>query len=170
LAVDAAIEIADETAVAGQPTNPPDSRKPPPAADANQGREHATAEGTFRALVIDDEESILEMVSIALEAMNCRATLLHGSAGVKPALAAGDFDIVISDLKMPGQNGAEVYQFIRENYPTLAQRFLLMTGNLADAENYAAELARVPVLSKPFTIARLRQAVGALLQMSCADR
>jgi signal transduction histidine kinase/CheY-like chemotaxis protein len=170
LAVGAAIEIAADTATAGQSPNPPDSRNPAPASDANQIRENAKAEDTFHALVIDDEESILEMVSMALEAMNCRATLLHGSARVGATLAAGDFDIVISDLKMPGQNGAEVYRFIRENYPKLAKRFMLMTGNLADGESYMAELASVPVLPKPFTIARLRQVAGALLQKNNTDR
>ena len=170
LDVDVAIEIAAATTKDEPLTTLADIPKPAPASDLDQSRENAKAEGTFHALVIDDEESILEMVSIALEAMNCRATLLHGSAGVGAALAAGDFDIVISDLKMPGQNGAEVYRFIREKYPKLAKRFMLMTGNLADAEKYAAELASVPILPKPFTIARLRQAVGDLFQTNNTGR
>jgi two-component system, NtrC family, sensor kinase len=116
------------------------------------------------ARLIDDEESILDMVSIALENLNFRSTLLHGSARVEHALAHGHFDLVISDLKMPGQNGADVYHFIRGIYPELAGRFLLMTGNAADVEKYWAELAGVPVLSKPFTIARLREAVIDLLR------
>jgi hypothetical protein len=40
-----------------------------------------------RALVIDDEQGILEMVSDALERVKCRATMILGSAGVKAALA-----------------------------------------------------------------------------------
>lgn len=123
----------------------------------------------LQVLVIDDEESILDMVSIALENMNFRSTLLHGSTGVEDALAHADFDLVISDLKMPGQNGADVYHFIRIKYPELAGRFLLMTGNVADVEKYSAELAGVPVLSKPFTIARLREAVADLLRKPSID-
>ena len=126
----------------------------------------AKPEPAFHALVIDDEESILELVSVALEPLNGRTTLLSSSSGVGAALAAGQFDLVISDLKMPGKNGAEVFRFIRENYPKLAPRFLLMTGNLADAEKYSFDLDAVPVLPKPFTIASLRQAVTALLR-SC---
>jgi hypothetical protein len=45
-----------------------------------------------------------------------------------------------------------------------------MTGNLADAEKYAAELASVPILPKAFTIARLRQEVGDLLQTNNTGR
>jgi signal transduction histidine kinase/CheY-like chemotaxis protein len=129
----------------------------------------AKNEEILQALVIDDEESILDMVSIALENLNFRSTLLHGSARVEHALAHGHFDLVISDLKMPGQNGADVYHFIRGKYPVLAGRFLLMTGNVADVEKYWAKLAAVPVLSKPFTIARLREAVIDLLGNTTAD-
>lgn len=124
----------------------------------------AKNEEILQALVIDDEESILDMVSIALENLNFRSTLLHGSAGVEDALARGHFDLVISDLKMPGQNGADVYRFIREKRPELVRHFLLMTGNVADVEKYSGELASVRVLSKPFTIARLREAVTELLR------
>jgi signal transduction histidine kinase/CheY-like chemotaxis protein len=126
-----------------------------------------SAKGLY-VLVIDDEESILEMVLVALEPLNCRVTLLNGSSGVEAALAANYFDLVISDLKMPGQNGAEIFRFIRQNYPALASRFLLMSGNLADAEKYADELKAVTVLPKPFTVAHLRRVVTDLLQKATA--
>jgi len=116
------------------------------------------------ALVIDDEQGILEMVSDALERVNCRATLLLGSAEVMAALQRQKFDLVICDLKMPGQNGFEVYRMIHELHPELAARFILMTGNLADAEKYTMELAAVSLLPKPFTLAQLREAVEVALQ------
>ncbi len=171
LAIDAAIETAsDANAASTVESGEEESRRGPneiskPSNDsaADPIAKDARAVPAFHALVIDDEESILEMVGSALEAMNGRSTLVGSSARVEAALAAAAFDIVISDLKMPGRNGAEVYRFIREKYPRLANRFMLMTGNLVDAESYAAELASVPILSKPFTIARLRHAVSELL-------
>jgi CheY-like chemotaxis protein len=117
------------------------------------------------ALVIDDEEDILEMIRYALKSVNCHTTLLHGSAGVKAALEQNDFDLVICDLKMPGQNGLEVYRLVRSMRRNLARHFLLMTGNLADADDHAAELADVPILPKPFTLARLREAVSDTLSI-----
>jgi two-component system NtrC family sensor kinase len=116
------------------------------------------------ALVIDDEQGILEMISDALERVKCRATLNLGSAGVEAALAREKFDLVICDLKMPGQNGFEVYKMIHETRPELAERFILMTGNLADAEKYTIELASVTLLQKPFTLMQLREAVEKLLR------
>ncbi|MGH9714997.1 MAG: hybrid sensor histidine kinase/response regulator [Candidatus Acidiferrales bacterium] len=116
------------------------------------------------ALVIDDEQGILEMVSDALVRINCRTTALSDSAGVKAALEREKFDLVLCDLKMPGQNGFEVYRLIRETRPELAARFILMTGNIADAEKYTEELAEVFLLPKPFTLSRLREAVDAMLR------
>jgi signal transduction histidine kinase/CheY-like chemotaxis protein len=115
------------------------------------------------ALVIDDEEGILEMVGDALERAGCRVTLLQGSREVEVALKKDKFDLVICDLKMPGRNGLAVYQLLRTAHPELASHFLLMNGNLADAEDHAVELAAVPILAKPFTLVRLREAVSQLL-------
>jgi CheY-like chemotaxis protein len=79
------------------------------------------------------------------------------------AIEHGQFDFILCDLEMPGQNGLDILRLIREKRSDLASRFLLMTGNLADPERHAVELASVPVLPKPFTLARLRETVEELL-------
>lgn len=117
----------------------------------------------WHALVVDDEKDILEMIEQALERLKCRTTLLLGSGGVEAALDKEKFDLVVSDLKMPGKNGLDIYRMIRAKYPDLANRFLLMTGNLTDADEHDIELAAVPILPKPFTLAHLREAVEQLL-------
>jgi two-component system NtrC family sensor kinase len=137
----------------------PGRERPADLLSATQGRNG----GVTQALVIDDEQGILEMVSDALVRVKCRATLVLGSAGVKAALERERFDLVICDLKMPGQNGFEVYHMISELRPELAARFILMTGYIADAEKYTMELAAVSLLAKPFTLAQLRKAVESLL-------
>lgn len=121
-------------------------------------------DGAFHALVIDDEPGILEMVSDALTGINCKTTALSTSAAAEAALDRGQFDLVICDLKMPGQNGIELYRLIRKLRPELAARFILMTGNIADAEKYTEELAEISLLPKPFTLARLREAVNEMLR------
>jgi CheY-like chemotaxis protein len=95
--------------------------------------------------------------------VHCRATLLHGSANVEAALAKEPFDLVICDLKMPEKNGLEVFRLIRAQQPQLAAHFILMTGNFADADRHAEELANVLILAKPFTLAQLRESVELLL-------
>jgi len=115
-------------------------------------------------LVIDDEADILEMITEALEPLGCRVTTLQDSEQATAALARENIDAVLCDLKMPGRNGFEVYSLIRKQFPDLADRFILMTGNLADADRYGADLDAILVLPKPFTLARLRESVQEVLR------
>jgi CheY-like chemotaxis protein len=94
--------------------------------------------------------------------------LLRGSSGFEAALAANHFDLVISNLKMPGQSGAEIFRFIRRNHPSRDRRFLLMSGDFADADKYGDDLKIVPVLPKPFSVKHLRRVVTELLQQPIA--
>jgi len=133
-----------------------------PVARSAAHSSEAAAE-TRHALVIDDEAGILEMVADGLEALHCRTTTIQDSSAVPAALEQDEYDLVLCDLKMPGHNGFEIYQLIRESRPELAARFILMTGNLADAKKYSADLAEVTLLPKPFTLARLRETVKEVL-------
>ena len=134
-----------------------------PAANAKASKGVEATSVIRHALVIDDEIGILEMVGDALEGAGCRVTLLHGSNEVEAALQKDQFDVVLCDLKMPGQSGLDVFRLLRSTRPELAARFVLMTGNLGDAQEHGAELASVPILPKPFTVSRLREAVTSLL-------
>jgi CheY-like chemotaxis protein len=64
---------------------------------------------------------------------------------------------------MPQRNGLEILRLLRRSRPNLLRRFLLMTGNLADAEESAAELNGIPILHKPFTLSQLSEAVRPFL-------
>ena len=132
-------------------------------ARSDMGKETGQIAG-LRALVIDDEVSILDMVSDALEGMNCHATLVDCSASVEAALERGEFDFVMCDLKMPALNGLEIYRLVRRKRPNLAEHFLLMTGDISDSKVPMRELAAVPVLLKPFSLDRLREAIAEVIQ------
>jgi signal transduction histidine kinase/ActR/RegA family two-component response regulator len=117
------------------------------------------------ALAIDDEPAISQLVGQFLESCGWRAVILNDSTAVEARLAEQPFALVICDLKMSGMNGLDVLRLLRHKQPKLAQRFLLMTGNLADAEQMQnVELAGIPILRKPFTLSRLAESVDALLK------
>jgi signal transduction histidine kinase/CheY-like chemotaxis protein len=153
LLFDPSVEL--ETPEAAAELSPVPVPAPPPVKSESSPK--------YEVLVIDDERGILEMVSDALERLHCRSTLLTGSADASAAIEHGNFNLILCDLKMPGQNGLDILRFTRERRPDLALRFLLMTGNLADTEKRAVELAGVPVLPKPFTLSRLRETVEEFL-------
>lgn len=109
-----------------------------------------------RFLVIDDEADILNLVAEVLGSAETKIVTLQDSNRLDSVLD-GAFDAVLCDLKMPGRDGLSVLRKVRELRPDLARHFLLMTGNLADAEKAAAELEGIPILPKPFTLSGLRE-------------
>jgi signal transduction histidine kinase/ActR/RegA family two-component response regulator len=137
-----------------------------PARPGEAALEKSDQQGSgARVLVIDDEARITELVAAILAARGCRPFTLNDSTLAEASLEKQDFDLVLCDLKMPGKSGVEILRWLREKRPALARRFLLMTGNLADAtEKEMRDLADVPILRKPFTLAQLTQAVQDLLR------
>jgi two-component system NtrC family sensor kinase len=160
--------------VEGQGTNmrivlpvadPPKSAGGEPAHSEAAAMENRDAWSGPLALVVDDEPAISQLVGQFLESRGWRAVILNDSTAVEASLAEQPFALVICDLKMPGMNGLDVLRLLRHKQPKLAQRFLLMTGNLADAEQMQnVELAGIPILRKPFALSRLAESLDALLK------
>jgi len=112
-----------------------------------------------RVLVVDDEFAVGEMLKQVLTQHGCCVTCLQNSAAVEATIRNNEFDLIICDLKMPGLDGLQVLRLLRKSHRKLARRFLLMTGNLADADKHEIELVAVPLLQKPFTMTQLLQAI-----------
>ena len=123
-----------------------------------------SASAKQRVLVIDDEEGLLEMVGDALERSGYDVTRLAGSSQAEATLKSENFDLILCDLKMPGRSGVDVYRLVKAVRPELSARFLLMTGNTSDVEQHGPEFAAVPIVPKPFTLTRLREAITQLLE------
>ena len=113
--------------------------------------------------MIDDEADILNLVSVVLTKTGASVVTLQDSARLESVLNERTFDAVLCDLKMPGKDGLWVLRTLREKQPELAQKFLLMTGNLADADKARIDLEDVPVLPKPFTLTGLRTMIGEIV-------
>jgi DNA-binding NtrC family response regulator len=112
-----------------------------------------------RILVVDDEPNIRRLVSAILRQQGYSVT---EAADARMALAALDqerFDLVISDLHMPGLSGIALTKRIRSRDPVLP--ILIMSGDLDEA--YDALTARATAfLPKPFARDRLLKAVRRL--------
>jgi CheY-like chemotaxis protein len=61
-------------------------------------------------LVLDDEADTCEVVAIVLTKCGARVTTATSAAEALEAVAAADFDLIVSDIGMPGVDG---YEFIR---------------------------------------------------------
>jgi CheY-like chemotaxis protein len=117
-----------------------------------------------RVLVVDDEEFLLECLVDAMTSWGCRTMSCSQGAEAIEKLQQEAFDLIVSDIRMPGLSGIELYQWIQANQPLMARRILFTTGDTFDPETRAfLEDQRVPHLGKPFDLRKLRQGLNDLL-------
>src|SRR5437868_15488296 len=79
-----------------------------------------------RILFVDDESKILDGIRRMLHTARTRWDLqfaVGGEAGLK-ACEAAPFDVVISDMRMPGMDGATLLPHMRDRYPSTARIIL----------------------------------------------
>jgi CheY-like chemotaxis protein len=125
-----------------------------------------------RILVVDDELPVQELMCGVLEAEGHEVHLASNGEAALACLGAYEYDLVISDIRMPQLDGEELYAQICSNWPHLADRVILSTGDVVTDKTRAfLEKADLPRITKPFDINRLRQVVrGALGQRAGSTR
>ena len=77
-------------------------------------------------LVVDDEKSIGELLEITFRKEGHRVEVVHSVEAAKRKLESRIFDIIISDVRMPGESGVDLLKFAKEISP--GSFFLLMTA------------------------------------------
>src|SRR5271167_4383428 len=123
------------------------------AAPKDAGREMA------HILVVDDEKSICELLEITFRKEGHRVEVVHNVESAKRKLETSLYDIVISDVRMPGDSGVELLRFTREIAPD--SYFVLITGvpTLETAIAAANEGANRYVIKDHELVEQLRLAV-----------
>ena len=115
-----------------------------------------------RILVAEDEASVREFVSRALTHAGHEVTAVVDGLHALTALHAGQFDLLVTDIVMPGMDGIALALKVTKDWPDLG--VLLMTG-------YAAERQRAhnledlihKVIAKPFSLTDFLAAVDEAL-------
>ncbi|OGP59653.1 MAG: hypothetical protein A2V65_02430 [Deltaproteobacteria bacterium RBG_13_49_15] len=108
-------------------------------------------------LLIDDEEVIVKMLKMALEMYGHRVeTASDGCEGVRK-FSEGDFDVVITDMVMPGLDGKGVVRYIRESKRNQTP-IIGVSGTPWLMENAGFD----SVLPKPFSIKALIESLHNL--------
>ena len=105
---------------------------------------------TERILVIDDEPDMLILMSMIIEE-NTEwevETTNNPSEGLKMAMES-DYDLVIADLKMPGLDGLEVFEELKEMNPDIPVIIITAYGSLEIADE-ARSKGVADFITKPF--------------------
>ncbi len=126
--------------------------------------------GGAAILVVDDEEAVSALLARLLTDLGHRPTTVASGEAALTAITHQTFDLILTDIKMPGMTGFELYQYIKDHYPHLAQRIIFITGDTISASTQA-RLAQTgsPYIAKPFSIERLEALVKACLAPQSAD-
>ena len=115
-----------------------------------------------RILVIDDEEIARKNLSHILEKDAYEVLTAEDGRDALAKLSAASFDVVISDLKMPGINGMEILENIRQTRPDT--RVVMVTGMPTATSAVEAMGKGRSYISKPFKLEEVRAAVREALE------
>src|SRR5260370_14443974 len=85
-----------------------------------------TAREMPHILVVDDERSICELLEITVRKEGHRVEVAHSVDAAKRKVESQIYDIIISDIRMPGAGGVDLLKFTKEIAPE--SFFLLITG------------------------------------------
>jgi two-component system, cell cycle response regulator CpdR len=115
-----------------------------------------------KILIAEDEETLRSQLARALLAAGHAVKVAPDGAVALEALGHEPFDLLLADIQMPVMDGIALALAAARDYPALV--VMLMTG-YADQRERACGLDALihDVLTKPFTLAELRQAVDAAL-------
>ncbi len=113
-----------------------------------------------RILVLDDEKSIADMLAEMLGLLGYTPTVCNSPVHALEILAEHDFDLIISDFRMPGLNGRQFYQLAAQKNPELAQRIIFLTGDVVNEETQAfLHSIGNPHIAKPFNLTSVKKVV-----------
>jgi PAS domain S-box-containing protein len=135
-----------------------------PATPQPEGREAALGHANgARALVVDDEAAVSETLAELLARQGFHVSTAADGRAAKRALDGEPFDIILSDLRMPGLDGPGLFAWLQASRPELCGRVGFVTGDTlgAGAARFLEESGR-PYLEKPFTPASVADFIARI--------
>ncbi|MFP5403507.1 MAG: sigma-54-dependent transcriptional regulator [Gammaproteobacteria bacterium] len=124
---------------------------------------------TIRILLIDDEAIALTNLSHVLQREGYAVTACKDGESGLAELKKADFDLVLTDLKMPGIDGMEVLRAVRARHPDVP--VIMITGHASlDSAVEAMKAGAYHYLAKPFRLAEAREVVRAALELRRVKR
>ncbi len=117
--------------------------------DASGKATKPLAAGIKHLLIVDDEESICNLLKRILEKEGYHCILAGDADEASLFLAEHSVDLVISDINMPGRSGIQLLEEIRREYPTIGT--IIITGNRdKKVADEAISIGAYGYLLKPF--------------------
>jgi len=120
-------------------------------------------------LVVDDEESIRELLEIMLKRENYAVTLADSADAAIKQISKSKFDVVITDIAMPGMSGIELLAKVRQVSHDTDVIVITAHGSTEKAVE-AMKLGASDYLTKPFQIEEMKIAIANALKSRALER
>ncbi|MGE3960721.1 MAG: response regulator [Dehalococcoidia bacterium] len=145
---------------AGRPATRPAGRAATGAGHHADSARRTRPTEARRVLVVDDEGAVRALTREILSATGYEVDTAEGGEEALHLLAEQTFDLIITDLRMPGMDGATLYREVVSRWPELARRVLFVTGDIeGEPGSRSLDASVIRYLEKPFTTRQLLTAV-----------
>ncbi|OLC10569.1 MAG: hypothetical protein AUH41_02750 [Gemmatimonadetes bacterium 13_1_40CM_66_11] len=140
-----------------------------PVTEARMSGEHAAiahvqsvGNDSLRVLVVDDEASVRVSLQRYLSNKGHQVETTASGEDALVRLKGAKYDAVILDMRMPDLSGEQIYERLRSNDPSHAERVIFTTGDLVNEQmrRFLDGTGR-PCVAKPFEFASFDQALPA---------
>ncbi len=119
----------------------------------------------LRILVVDDEKTILDFISMIFTKEGSTIDKALDGEKATEYLERYDYDIIISDFKMPTMNGFELYDWIKKHKPHLAKRVAFVTGDILNQDiQMFFQRTGVFHINKPFGFHELKKLISEIIE------
>jgi len=120
---------------------------------------------TKRALIVDDEPDIRELLEITLGRMDIETKAARDVRSATDLLAAHEFDLCLTDMHLPDGDGIELVRRINADHPGLPVAVITAYGNM-DTAIAALKAGAFDFVQKPVDLDQLRALVDTALKLS----
>ena len=117
-----------------------------------------------RALVIDDEPDICELLSLTLGRMQIETESAGDVGGAKQLLESRPFDLCLTDMRLPDGDGLELVEWMQVHAPKVPVAVITAHGNIETAVQ-ALKLGAFDFISKPLDLNHLRNIIENALKV-----
>jgi putative nucleotidyltransferase with HDIG domain len=118
---------------------------------------------TSRILIVDDEAPIRALLGEHLQQVGYEVTLAPDGASAMETLSRGQYDLVLSDVRMPGMSGLELLAEVTRSHPDVGVLMLTACEDLTLAVN-AMRIGALDYILKPFRLSEITVSVQEALE------
>jgi CheY-like chemotaxis protein len=121
-----------------------------------------------RILVIDDEPAILQLFHSFLRNRYTVDSAMDGNEALGK-ISGQYYDVIISDVTLPGINGINLYREATKKYPDLARRIIFFTGDLSLEYKLFFEKEGIQYFYKPVSLEIIEEKIQDIIARDNAD-